>query len=193
MDIIIAVKAFYYNNDFNTLKMGIAASLKSVFGGKKPIICCIGTDAVIGDSLGPLVGTLLKEKLLGKTYVYGTLNMPITAKDIDKLSDYLGKIHKSSPVLAIDAALGAENEIGYIKISDTPIKPGLGVEKKLSEIGSASIIAIVEEKNSKNMLSFVRISTVYALAQVICAGIVEYFDEIEDLRSKGEENARISL
>lgn len=187
------MKSFYYNNDRSAVKRGISSALRAAFDGKKPIVCCIGTDAVSGDSLGPIVGTLLKEKLLGKTYVYGTLDMPITAKEVGALSDYLSKTHCGSPVLAVDAALGEENEVGYIKVCDLPIKPGLGVKKQLKELGSASIIAVVESKESKNLLSFVRISKVYGLATAIAEGICEYFAEIDDFAFNVQNSPQMSV
>ena len=72
--------------------------------GKTPIIVCIGSDLVLGDSLGPLVGTmLLKKKICA--YVYGTLSAPITAKEILCAKTHLKMLHPDSFVIAIDAAV----------------------------------------------------------------------------------------
>ena len=50
------------------------------------IIICIGTDRCIGDSLGPLIGTFLKEKQFPLP-VYGTISEPIHALNLEnKLS-----------------------------------------------------------------------------------------------------------
>ena len=45
---------------------------------KDTVIVCIGTDKCIGDCLGPLVGTLLKDNLLPLP-VYGTISNPVHA------------------------------------------------------------------------------------------------------------------
>jgi len=45
------------------------------------IVVCIGTDRAIGDALGPLVGTMLKNSDF-KYPVYGTLDSPIHALNI---------------------------------------------------------------------------------------------------------------
>ena len=50
----------------------IEKSLKEFFNGKRPIVACVGTDATIGDSLGPFVGTMLTEKR-AEAIIYGTL------------------------------------------------------------------------------------------------------------------------
>ena len=62
--------------------MEIAEFLKKYI---KPqtIIVCIGTDKCIGDCLGPLVGTLLKENSF-PIPIYGTLANPIHALNLEK-------------------------------------------------------------------------------------------------------------
>ena len=48
-----------------------------------PIVVCIGSDLAIGDSLGPIVGSMLAYKTQGlSVFLYGTLSSPVTAKDI---------------------------------------------------------------------------------------------------------------
>jgi putative sporulation protein YyaC len=55
------------------------------------------------------------------------------------------RIHPNSKILVVDAALGKSSEIGYVKVLDGGIKPGLGVKKDLPLMGDCSIIAIVGE------------------------------------------------
>ena len=94
---------------------------------KKPIFICIGSDLVLGDSLGPLVGTFLKNKNV-RSYVYGTLNFPITAKEIEYARTYLKQMHPDSITIAIDAAIGNDDDVGLIRVVNKGLKPGLGVE-----------------------------------------------------------------
>ena len=159
---------------------GLCYAIREVLGGKLPIICCIGTDAVIGDSLGPLCGTMLTRRLTGKTYVFGTLNKPITASDVKSLAVFLENVYPDVPVLAIDAALGEKSEVGKIKVSDSAVKPGLGVRKNLSAIGSSSIIAIVGDKNCGASIKGVRLSVIYDAAQMITDAVCRFFDMTED-------------
>ena len=149
--------------------------LSQIFNGKVPVVLCIGTDAVSGDSLGPLTGSLLQNKLLGKTLVLGNMNYPVTAKEIPFVAEFLKDVFPSSPILAIDAALGQKEDIGALKILNAPVKPGLGVNKNLAPLGTQSLIAVVEEKSgNKNLLSSVRLSLVYSLAEIISSAVSEY-------------------
>lgn len=158
----------------------IAESLKTLnVGNKPPIIVCVGSDLVLGDSLGPLVGTMLKKKNLG-AYVYGTLNNPITAKEVEYARKYVKLMHPDSKLVAIDAAVGLEDEVGLLRLLDKGLKPGLGVNKNLSAIGDFSIIGIVAEKSQQNfkLFNLTRLNLVYKMAEIIADGIELYLKDI---------------
>lgn len=155
---------------------GISRVLKEFNNdGEVPIVVCVGSDLVLGDSLGPLVGTLLKQKGVG-TYIYGTLNCPITAKEIEYAKSYLKRLHPKSYIIAIDAAVGAGEDIGLIKILNKGLKPGLGVNKELGEIGDVSVIGIVATKTFQNYSLFntTRLNLVYKMANKIADGVSDY-------------------
>ena len=140
-----------------------------------PIIVCVGSDLILGDSLGPLVGTMLKQKNI-KTYIYGNLNFPITAKEVEYAKTYIKQMHKNSFIIAIDAAVGEEDDIGLIKVNNKGLKPGLGAGKNLGVLGDASIIGIVSVKSTKNynLFNLTRLNLVYRLAEKISDGIEKY-------------------
>ncbi len=142
---------------------------------KPPIILCVGSDLVLGDSLGPLIGTFLQKRNV-PAHVYGTLSFPITAKEINYAKDYLKKTHPLSPVIAIDAAVGDLEDVGTIRVLNHGIKPGLGVNKNLKIIGDYSIIGIVTEKeHSKiNLLNATRLNLIYKMAEQITAGVENF-------------------
>ncbi len=146
---------------------------------KKPIFVCIGSDLVLGDSLGPLVGTFLKKKSV-QSYVYGTLNYPITAKEIEYARTYLKQMHPNSIIIAIDAAIGEAGDIGIIKVVDKGLKPGLGVDKKLGTVGDLSIIGVVAEKSLKNynLFNLTRLNLIYKMSERIAEGIESYINYI---------------
>lgn len=154
----------------------IALALKSVAGDNLPVFVCIGTDAVSGDSLGPLIGTLLERKLRGKTYIFGTLERPLTARDVNAAAELIKKICPFGNIIAIDAAVGRKEEVGEVRISDSPVKPGLGVNKSLRAVGDVSIVGIVDErKESGGSLGLVRFSLVYKIAEIVAGGIERFF------------------
>ena len=148
------------------------ANLSQRFEGDfaPPVIVCIGSDLAIGDSLGPITGSLLKYKTQGvRAFIYGTLALPITAKEIKYLRAFLKETHKNSQIIAIDAAVGAEGDIGLIKAAATPLFPGAGANKKLGAIGDISILGIVAEKSVANygLLNTTRLNLVYSMAEKI--------------------------
>lgn len=158
---------------------GISGFLSEIFKGERFVAACVGTDAVIGDSLGPLVGSLLSERLNGETFVYGTFSAPVTARDVEPLARFLRLAHPDVKVLAIDAAVGREEELGKIKLADEPLQPGLGVEKRLCPLGDASLIGVIAEKSAATRpLGGVRMAEVWKAAAVIADGVRLYFDEL---------------
>ena len=137
------------------------------------IIVCIGTDRAIGDALGPLVGTMLKNSDF-KYPVYGTLDSPIHALNIYESIEEIKKRHPKGELLAIDACLGSKNSIGNIQVRKGPILPGNGVGKKLPEVGSHSIVGIVDKIDENNRFSFnnVRLSFVLELAETVALSLL---------------------
>ncbi len=62
------------------------------------IVICIGTDRAIGDALGPLVGTMLKNSDF-KYPVYGTLDNPIHALNIYESIEEIKRLHPKGDAL----------------------------------------------------------------------------------------------
>lgn len=142
---------------------------------KKPIFICIGSDLVLGDSLGPLTGTFLRKKDI-RSFVYGTLNFPITSKEVEYARTYIKQMHPNSILIAIDAAVGESRDVGLVRTINKGLKPGLGVDKNLGTIGDISIIGVVAEKSIKNysLFNLTRLNLIYKMADVITKGIEEY-------------------
>ena len=164
---------FSENGDTGTRSRTKNALFQKHFDGnldKPPVIVCIGSDLAIGDSLGPITGSMLKYKTQGLgVFVYGTLATPVTAKEIKYLRTFLRETHAGSQVIAVDAAVGAEGDIGLVKICDTPLLPGAGANKKLGEIGDISVIGIVAERSLANygLLNTTRLNLVYTMSELI--------------------------
>lgn len=159
---------------------GIFQALKQLTpNGAKPIFICIGSDLVLGDSLGPLVGTMLKSRG-AKSFIYGTLNFPITAKEVEYAGKHLKQMHPNAISIAIDAAVGNPNDVGLIRVCDKGLKPGLGVNKDLGVVGDLSIIAVVAAKSLQNahLFNLTRLNLVYKMAEVITSGIEKYLSYI---------------
>lgn len=170
----------YTFNLYNSLAAnGVVIALKKLLPQKAdaPVVICVGSDLSVGDSLGPVTGTFLAQKLRGSNvYVYGTLSKPITAHEVKYTADFIRKTHPQSPVIAIDAAVGVAGDIGLIKISDRSLKPGSGANKKLLALGDISVMGIVAEKSLFNyaLFSTTRLNMVYKMAEIIAQGLSDY-------------------
>ena len=170
----------YTFNLYNSLASnGEVIALKKLLALKNstPVVVCVGSDLSVGDSLGPVTGTLLKEKLKGlNVFIYGTLAKPITAHEIKYTADFIRRTHPNSPVIAIDAAVGVAGDIGLIKITGRSLKPGSGANKKLNRLGDISIMGIVAEKSLFNyaLFSSTRLNMVYKMAEIISEGVANY-------------------
>lgn len=166
----------------NSLAQTGAAMAIERFLGKaaSPVILCVGSDLAIGDSLGPLTGTLLRRSRSPlPCYLYGTLRSPVTAKETGYLNEFLSRTHPDSKVIAIDAAVGEENELGLIRITDSPLRPGSGANKRLSPIGDISVLGIVGRKSgfSYSSLKLTRLNIVYSMAEMISRAVLCYLEQ----------------
>ncbi len=176
----------YAFHTFNSqAENGIATSLHQMLFAKNtgagtqtnkklPVVVCVGSDLVIGDSLGPLTGSMLAFKTQGLgAYVYGTLRTPITAKEVRYLKAFLRQTHPRAPIIAVDAAVGKPEDVGLIKITDRPLAPGSGANKQLGSFGDATILGVVAEKSAGNYALFnsTRLRLVHEMAAQISEGI----------------------
>lgn len=168
--------AFHIYNSLAETGMTMALSRLLKTAKAPPVALCIGSDLAVGDSLGPLAGTLLKESGEFYGYVYGTLRSPVTAKEVKYAGEFLKKTHPDSPIIAIDAAVGEETDVGLVKLSDTPLRPGSGANKRLGKIGDVSVLGIVARKSafSYSLLNLTRLNVVYKMAEIVAKSIVNF-------------------
>ena len=128
-----------------------------------PIWVCIGSDRHILDCFGPMTGAMLRD-YSDRFTVYGTLDQPVDAKNLTYKMEQITN-HASSVLVAIDASLGEESQIGMIKLKKGPLLPGKALSRKLPPIGDISITGIMgKELNRKNINSG-SISNTYFMAQ----------------------------
>ena len=137
------------------------------------VIVCIGTDRATGDSLGPLVGYKLKNITYEQVTLYGTLDEPVHAKNLEEIISLIVEKHKDALVIAIDACLGATQNVGCLSLGEGAIKPGAGVKKELPPVGHIHITGIVNFSSLMNMviLQNTRLSLVMKMADTIASGM----------------------
>lgn len=141
---------------------------------KNTIIVCIGTDLSIGDSIAPFVGTLLQDNNF-RLPVYGTINNPIHAQNINKKLNKIKYKHPNANIIGIDACLGNVENIGKIQIRDIPIHPGKGVGKSLPDVGEYSIVGIVDDYDKEVLFEqrSIRLRLIYNMAKIIATSIIK--------------------
>ena len=187
----------YSFNVYNSLAPGgEVLALKKILPEIKgvPVIVCVGSDLSVGDSLGPVTGTKLKEKLQGlNVYVYGTLAKPITAHEVKYTAEFIKNTHPDSTVIAIDAAVGCAGDIGLIKLAKRSLKPGSGANKRLSKLGDVSVLGIVAEKTLFNysLFSSTRLNIVYKMAEIISEGLANYVIDVMQTAKYKEATERV--
>lgn len=150
---------------------------------KDTIIVCIGTDRIIGDSLGPIVGSMLKHKGFPLP-IYGTIEEPIHALNMDKKLDEIKKLHPGKNIIGIDACLcDNKNEVGQIQARDYPVLPGKGFGKSLPGIGEVSIIGIINSNDNRNIFSLnnIRLNFVMEMATVITQSLLEAYSRLDEI------------
>lgn len=135
----------------NNLKRKISIDKDNV------LFICIGTTEILWDSLGPLVGSYLKEKI-DKEKVIGDINNNICSKW--DLIYYYPKI-KNKFVIAIDTAISNKELEGKIFITNRPTIMGLALNKNKGIVGDVSIkvgisdIENITQKHITNMAQFI--------------------------------------
>lgn len=118
----------------------------------KLVFLCIGTNRVIGDCFGPLVGYKLKELFREEKniQIIGDIENVVSFQNIQKIINTIKQ--EDSFIIAIDAALSSNiNKIGTISVSQNKINVGNSINNKNLYIGDISIKGIVAKdlRNAK--------------------------------------------
>lgn len=174
------------------IKDYLTNELQPILNKNRPIIfICIGTDRSTGDSLGPLVGYKLKYFSRNNILVYGTLEKPIHAKNIESTLNEINIKFENPYIVAIDSCLGSLNNIGKIFIQKKPLIPGLALNKKLPAVGNMSITGIVNISSGFDFLVLqnTRLSVVMNLADSISKGIYYFILKNPDKTNASTKDA----
>ncbi|MCM3594942.1 spore protease YyaC [Metabacillus idriensis] len=136
---------------------------------KEIVFLCIGSDRYVGDSLGPLVGTMLSEKDI-PFRIYGTLKEPVHAFNLKGILKEIQKPFKKPLIISMDACLGAQDQVGSVIFNNGPLAPGKALEKMLPEVGDyhfKAIVNYIDPLPASQFLNDTRLFTVMNLAKII--------------------------
>ena len=142
--------------------------------GRPLVLLCIGTDRSTGDCLGPLVGTKLASTPQETFHVYGTLEHPVHATNLQEKLAEIYREHRDPVLVAVDASLGSLESVGYITVGDGALRPGAGVHKCLPPVGEIHITGIVNVGGFMEfmVLQNTRLNLVMRMADLIAQGLM---------------------
>lgn len=142
------------------------------------IFLCVGTDRVIGDSFGPLVGYKLNQLFFDETRIsiIGNLQNTVSSNNIQKVIHNIEIKYENPFIIAIDAALSNNHNIGEVIVSGKKMNIGRGLYKKSTYIGDISIKGIVARnyKNSRcnfRILQNTSLNFIMNMANLVSKGI----------------------
>ena len=141
---------------------------------RRIVIVCVGTDRSTGDSLGPLVGTKLSRYRSPLFDLYGTLEHPVHAMNLEET---LLAIERRTPrpfIIGVDACLGQAASVGCIQIGEGPVRPGAGVNKELPPVGDIHMTGIVNVGGFMEyfVLQNTRLHLVMRMADLIAQSLI---------------------
>ena len=175
---------YYFNstNSSSGIKMGKMLCdivSKNILPHQEIIILCIGSDRSTGDSLGPLIGHQFRDYISPGMYLIGDLNQPVHAANLNYCLKTISKTFDNPYIIAIDASLGKEDHVGYMTLATGPLKPGLGVKKKLPEVGDFHITGIVNSSHDMEFstLQTTRLSIIFQIADAIVLALRTFNDD----------------
>lgn len=126
-------------------------------GEREIVIVCFGTNAISGDALGPMVGTLLTQKYNVPAFVYGTDECTVNGKNMAQWLSFIKTVHKDAIFVAVDASLGRADKIGDIVIRPDGVCPS-GVTGKSERFGDVGILGIVAQNHKDALMQLMCVS-----------------------------------
>lgn len=173
---MIAYKAIHYIDPHGSAPVSTLTELikQKLPRDMQPVVLCIGSDRLTGDSLGPITGTKLKQGGFPLP-VYGTLDSPVHALNLRPTVEEIYRTIPHCCIIAVDACLGTH--IGSVTLTEGAIIPGTGVSRSLFAVGHLSLTGIVgsDKGNAYSNLSTVRLNRVVTLANLISTAILHSF------------------
>lgn len=146
--------------------------LENVNIERKPLaFACIGSAKVMGDNLGPLIGTILSRYPCPR--IYGTMQAPLNALTLPGYLPFLERIKKEHCLIAVDASLGHRPQTGCITMTDDCLYPGAGVSRNLPAIGHLHITGVFDSLDSPQARQLLPV-----LCRSIGLGLLTFLDGI---------------
>ena len=156
-------------------------------GERNIVFLCLGTTTIIGDSFGPIVGTLLKKNFekSNTVKIIGDLKEAMTYSKIEENIDYIKEKYSNSLIVVLDAALSDKHDIGKIFIQNRGLRYAESLHKQNNFLGNISIKAVVGEDMNNNIQNFktlknVSFEQVKSMSDIVSKGIIDVMNKKEN-------------
>lgn len=147
----MAERWFYRDPD---IVQGMADYLRLY--GKPRCILCVGTPGIMGDRLGPTVGSLLRGMSVSIP-VYGTVEKPVHGLN---LREWVKHTRRMSPVLVIDSAVSRKHRVGTICAGRGKVKARSGIDDNDHiPVGDLYITGVVAEEQGISLLNLIAVNS----------------------------------
>lgn len=163
----------------------MASEIKTYYksiGKSEIVICNIGTSKCLGDSVAPIVGSMLKKRKLD-IRIYGNLDDQITALNVDDYAHYI-KRYSDALIIAIDSSISEELDVGTVKLRSKPVVAGLGMRDIGTSIGDISIVAITSKDRQDLLSRKTDVKIIYKMAEDIANIIINLDDKLKRSRKR---------
>ena len=107
------------------------------------------------------------------------LTHPVHAANLSKYIECINQTFINPYIIAVDASLGRKDHVGLITLGAGPLRPGLGVKKKLPEVGDIHITGIVNSSREMEFstLQTTRLSIIFQIADAIVLALRTFNDD----------------
>ena len=146
----------------------------------KLIFLCIGTDRIIGDSFGPLVGYKLKNLFSENDdiEIIGDLENIVSLSNVGSIISNIYNTYETPFIIAIDSAVSNRNRIGNIIVSNSKMNvAGMYTNRKIL-VGDISIKGVVSKdlknvENNLRLLQNIPLSLIMNMSDIVAQGIYD--------------------
>ena len=140
------------------------------------IFLCIGTNKIVGDSVGPIIGNNLKSIENEYMQIYGTLDNTLNFINAKQTIEKIYNNFEKPFLITIDAALSKTSNIGDIVLSEGYIKIGKALQKSICFYSNINIKCVVgrsymEKENNLEELKRVSLNETLEIANIVTNGI----------------------
>ena len=150
------------------------------------IILCIGSNKMIGDCIGPMVGQKLKDtfKEEKNIVIYGNMKETLNFKNARRVIENIFKMYKKPFIITIDSALGTKKTIENIVVSTGWIKIGDSLGRSICYYSHINIKGVVGKnkhtpKENIETLKKVNPTLVLELSEIITSSLNKMIPKIE--------------